>query len=172
MALGARIKQARELRALNQTELAERVNKMLGPEDKPLTQQALGALESRDSNKSEHALKIADALGVSVRWLLDGQGDLDALDWPFPDQELLARVLKLPRDWRVELQAVIRERVAEAERDASTPAAGAGPETNVVVTSRGGVRVRGFSTGPAPATAVAAPVPGAAKPSTKPRVRT
>lgn len=115
MALGARIKQVREQRGWTQTELAARVNRLLAEGDKPLQQQALDRLEARDSNKSEFSLQLADALGVSLRWLLSGQGDVEAVDWPFPDAELLPRVMRLPRDWRVELQSVIRERVREAE---------------------------------------------------------
>lgn len=115
MALGNRIKAARERLGWGQTDLLVRVNRLLPKGEKELTQQALSGLENRDSNKSEFAVQIADALGVSVRWLLAGQGEPEDVDWPFPDQELLARVLKLSRDWRSEVQGVLRERVAVAE---------------------------------------------------------
>lgn len=39
-----------------------------------LSQQALSALINRDSKTSEFAIRIADALDVSIRWLLDGEG--------------------------------------------------------------------------------------------------
>lgn len=48
-----------------------------------LSQQALSNLETRDSKTSEYAIRIADALGVSIRWLLDGAGKKDDRDWPF-----------------------------------------------------------------------------------------
>lgn len=72
MALGARIKEARG--ELEQGELCARVP--------GLTQQSLSALEKRDSKTSEFAPGLADALGVSLRWLLSGEGDQRS-DWPF-----------------------------------------------------------------------------------------
>lgn len=86
MALGARITEARTAAGLDQQPLCDRVNGCwhAGLREKRLTQQALSNLETRDSLTSEFAVRIADALGVSIRWLLDGQGDRRALDWPFP----------------------------------------------------------------------------------------
>ena len=48
-----------------------------------LSQQSLSGLVTRDSKTSEHAFAIADALGVSARWLMTGVGPKDATDWPF-----------------------------------------------------------------------------------------
>lgn len=45
-----------------------------------LTQQALSNLEKRDSRTSEFAVQIADALGVSPRWLLTGEEGVDEGD--------------------------------------------------------------------------------------------
>lgn len=83
MALGRRIKEAREARNLEQQELCDLVNARLSPADKPLTQPALSALEVRDSRTAESAPYIADALQVGLRWLLTGQGSRDDADWPF-----------------------------------------------------------------------------------------
>jgi len=65
MALGARVRQAREARGLNQTELAEAIN---------WTPQALSTLERRDSKKSERAGDLANFLRVNLSWLLNGSG--------------------------------------------------------------------------------------------------
>lgn len=74
MALGARIKEARDDLGWDQAALCARVP--------GLSQQALSNLETRDSKTSEFAVRIADALGVSIRWLLDGAGRKDDRDWP------------------------------------------------------------------------------------------
>lgn len=63
-------------------DVCERVNIGL-PEGKGLKQQTLSVLEIRDSRSSEFACRIADALGVSVRWLMDGVGNPTETDWPF-----------------------------------------------------------------------------------------
>lgn len=72
MAMGARIKAER-----GDTDQAVIAAKVPG-----LTQQALSNLETRDSRTSEFAPGIADALGVSLRWLMTGEGDKKS-DWPF-----------------------------------------------------------------------------------------
>lgn len=74
MALGARIREAREALGWDQSALCSRVT--------GLSQQALSNLETRDSKTSEYAIRIADALGVSIRWLLDGAGRMHDRDWP------------------------------------------------------------------------------------------
>lgn len=75
MNLGQRIKQRREALGWGQQELCDKVP--------GLTQGNLSALEVRGSKTSEFAIRIADALSVSVRWLLDGTGTPDERDWPF-----------------------------------------------------------------------------------------
>ncbi len=75
MNLGGRVKQERETRGWSQPQLASRIS--------GLSQQALAALESRDSKTSEFAVGLADALGVSLRWLISGDGRKDDTDWPF-----------------------------------------------------------------------------------------
>lgn len=75
MNLGGRIKLVREELGWKAGDLCDRVE--------GLTQQAVSALETRDSKTSEFAIRIADALQVSVRWLLDGTGRRDDKDWPF-----------------------------------------------------------------------------------------
>lgn len=76
MNLGGRIKQELETRGIDQAEICAKVP--------GLSQQALSNLGTRDSITSEYAIRIADALGVSIRWLLDGAGRRDDRDWPFP----------------------------------------------------------------------------------------
>lgn len=76
MALGSRVKAEREALGLTQTQLAERVGD-------GLSQQAVDRLEKRDSATSQWVVGIADALQVSLRWLISGKGDKAASDWPF-----------------------------------------------------------------------------------------
>ena len=85
MNLGGRVAQERKARGLTQQQLADKVSpRVVGDEKGGLTQQALDRLEKRDSNKSEFAVGLADALGVSLRWLLTGAGNKAEGDWPFP----------------------------------------------------------------------------------------
>lgn len=71
MALGQRIKEARNARKISQAELARRVSKLTGNSVK---QSAIGTLEARNSNKSLLALPISYALGVPISWLVQGGG--------------------------------------------------------------------------------------------------
>lgn len=119
MAMGKRIETQREARRWSQQQLANEVNNNTPEGAKLLTQQTLDRLEKRDSATSEFACRIADALGVSVRWLLDGVGDVQATGWPFPDHALLASVLKLERDQLIEVQGAIRDKVALLAKSAS-----------------------------------------------------
>lgn len=45
-----------------------------------LTAQSLSALITRDSRRSEHDVAIANVLGVSLVWLVSGQGEKTAID--------------------------------------------------------------------------------------------
>lgn len=76
MSLGKRVEDKRKELGWTQPQLAAKVE--------GLTQQALDRLEKRDSKTSEHAVALAEALGVSLRWLLSGQGRPSDKDWPFP----------------------------------------------------------------------------------------
>jgi len=76
MALGKRIEEELARQGWKQADLA---NKVPG-----LSQQAISNLITRDSATSEFAIRIADAFGVSIRWLLDGKGRREERDWPFP----------------------------------------------------------------------------------------
>lgn len=68
MALGNRIKQARQRRKMSQADLAEKVG---------LTQAAIGALETRDSSRSSRLFELAAALMVTPDWLATGVGTLE-----------------------------------------------------------------------------------------------
>ncbi|WP_428398245.1 S24 family peptidase [Marinobacter salarius] len=65
MALGKRLKEAREAAGWSQEKLA----RMVG-----VTQAAIGALEKRDSRQSSKAADLAKALDVSLEWLISGEG--------------------------------------------------------------------------------------------------
>lgn len=71
MALGQRLKEARQAAGMSQSELAEAVG---------MTQAAIGALEIRDSKQSSKASELARALNVSVDWLLTGEDDCRSLE--------------------------------------------------------------------------------------------
>lgn len=80
--LGGRIAAARKARKLTQTELAELVG---------IGQSSIALLESNSTKATHHALKLAEALGVSLEWLLNGEA-LEAAtteaDLPSPDSKL------------------------------------------------------------------------------------
>ena len=97
MALGKRIESIRSSKGWRQQELCDRVNALVPPGEKLLTQQALSPLENRDSTSSEFVVKLALALGVSVLWLQDGEGEATAPDWPF-SHELRKHVSRLRGD--------------------------------------------------------------------------
>ncbi len=65
MNLGGRIKAERKAKGWTQQQFADRTT---------AEQQAIQATEARDSKKSDHVQSIADALGISVSWLLTGEG--------------------------------------------------------------------------------------------------
>lgn len=113
MALGARIKQIREQRSIEQQDICRKIP--------GLSQQALSNLETRDSKSSEFGVRIADALGVSVRWLLDGSGEPDWADWPFPDIDR-RRFDQLSANQKIEIQGVVRERIERFEDHHAPPA--------------------------------------------------
>jgi hypothetical protein len=72
MAMGARIKELRG--SMEQATLCAKIP--------GLTQQNLSNMEKRDSKTSEFAPAIADEFGVSLRWLLTGEGSKTP-EWPF-----------------------------------------------------------------------------------------
>lgn len=84
MALGKRVKHLVEEGQWEQDDLCKRVNALLLPGEKKLTQQTLSNLMARDSTKSEAAPFLAEVFGVSLRWLLTGRGRRDDAEWPFP----------------------------------------------------------------------------------------
>lgn len=65
MAFGHRVRDIRLDKGLTQQELADLIN---------VNQPVIGSIESRDSDTSKHASKIAKALAVDVDWLLSGKG--------------------------------------------------------------------------------------------------
>lgn len=69
MKLGGRIKGEREARGWTQAELATHAG--LPAKN---GQQAIQALEDRDSERSKHAPDLAAALGLTLTWALTGQG--------------------------------------------------------------------------------------------------
>lgn len=70
MAFGKRLKQARELRNVSQTELAQNIQ--------GLSQQAIANAENRDSDSNKFLFHIADALRVDPRWLATGSGEMES----------------------------------------------------------------------------------------------
>ena len=65
MAFGHRVRDIRIKKGMTQQQLADSVN---------VNQPVIGSIESRDSETSKHASKIADALSDSLDWLLTGKG--------------------------------------------------------------------------------------------------
>jgi ribosome-binding protein aMBF1 (putative translation factor) len=108
--LGSRVAYWREKRGLSQIELSEKIS--------GLSQQALSALESRDSKTSEVAAQLADVLEISLYWLVSGHGKPEPQDWPFPGIER-SRFDALSRDQQIEIQGLVRERIEKFEGGAS-----------------------------------------------------
>lgn len=92
MGMGKRIQEARDRRGWSTTKLAAEADAIyrrqpgIDPAQTTeyVTQQNISVMENRDSNKSDFAGAIAEALGVSLRWLVTGHGRSDDPDWPFP----------------------------------------------------------------------------------------
>ncbi|MBB2497332.1 helix-turn-helix domain-containing protein [Aquipseudomonas ullengensis] len=81
---GGRIASARKARKLTQTELA----KLVG-----IGQSSIALLESNSTKATHHAFELAEALGVSLEWLLHGEAHETATtstgaDLPPPDSKL------------------------------------------------------------------------------------
>jgi transcriptional regulator with XRE-family HTH domain len=114
MALGARIGQLLEASGLGQEEVADRVNALAGGAKRLLSQQGLGALIARDSKTSVAAPYLADVFGVSLRWLLTGQGRKDDADWPFK-RVLRSRWDACSDEDRGYVQAAINKALDECE---------------------------------------------------------
>lgn len=68
MALGARIRLARQARKITQQELAAAIGWKQG---------AIGNIERRDSKSCSHTAAIADALNVDLNWLSTGNGQME-----------------------------------------------------------------------------------------------
>ncbi len=71
MTIGERIKQARALRGLSRPQLAEAA-KVKYP--------TLAGIENNDQTGTTQLPQIAEALGVTIRWLQTGKGPRDAVD--------------------------------------------------------------------------------------------
>lgn len=65
MAFGHRVRDTRIEKGMTQQQLADAVG---------VNQPVIGSIESRDSETSKHASKIANALSTSLDWLLTGKG--------------------------------------------------------------------------------------------------
>lgn len=81
--LGRRLQIAREARGWTATELSRRIGMDESGERPLVSQQVISVLEQRNSATSEFAPQLADALSVSLRWLLSGKGRPADTDWPF-----------------------------------------------------------------------------------------
>lgn len=121
MNMGQRITQLRAERGWTQQRLVDLANEaarragMEFDDDKPpLSQQALDRLEKRNSTTSSSAPFIADALGVSLRWLLTGVGrPTDDDRWPFA---LVPRALwdRASDETRAFAQGALKESLRQA----------------------------------------------------------
>lgn len=111
MALGKRVEELRKARGLTQGRLADMTSGAI-------SQQNLDRLEKRDARTSEAAPALADALGVSLRWLLTGEGAREATDWPFP-RVARSRWDALSTEDRAYVQGAINRALDECSASAS-----------------------------------------------------
>jgi transcriptional regulator with XRE-family HTH domain len=91
MNLGGRLKLAREFRRMTQEQLAE----LASTDESPVSQAAISALESRDSETSTFLFRLSKVLRVNPEWLQDGRGRSGLDDEPPPHE--LARVTNRTR---------------------------------------------------------------------------
>jgi hypothetical protein len=96
----------------------------------PIGQQALELIIKRPQEKSTKASAIADALGLSVRWLLTGEGAREAGSAPNADYAALVdqfdrslATLMAPgpaREWSEKLVAIVRNWLEPSQSDPAT----------------------------------------------------
>lgn len=80
--LGKRVKYLRKLKKWTHKDLASRVftkDKETG-EIKPIDPSVIGNIERRDSLKSQYTKDLAHVLGVSLEWLMSGEGNPEQID--------------------------------------------------------------------------------------------
>lgn len=90
MALGKRLEEARKARGMTQQQLSDAAGM---PPDSG--RQTIQIIESRDSNRTQYAAALAKAVGVSLGWLLTGEGQRDlpeAADFITGESPLIQRV--------------------------------------------------------------------------------
>mgnify|MGYP001569002782 CR=1 FL=1 len=121
MKLGKRLKHARKHRGLKQQELSA-----LASTDKAkISQAAISALESRNSESSGDLFAFARALRINPEWLQTGEGEsgLDSEAWkPAPDLpqdecELLRNYRTASKMWRLSLLLLSRLRDNPAQEE-------------------------------------------------------
>ncbi len=76
MSLGKRTEFIREYLDITQAQLAAKASTYYG---ETISQQALGALESRDSKRSRFSSAIAQALEINEDWLINGDDSLEGI---------------------------------------------------------------------------------------------
>lgn len=108
MALGQRVEELRKDRGWTQVQLCAAAGGAI-------TQQNLDRLEKRDAKTSEAAPALADALGVSLRWLLTGEGRKTDTDWPFGSRVQRSRWDACTDEDRGYVQAAVNRALDECE---------------------------------------------------------
>lgn len=106
-----RLKDARREKGLTQREVADRAG---------ISQPTYSALEGKDGTGSKHLPKIAEVLGVRVRWLYSGEGprykgDLELTE---AEEDIIAMWRSFPDDSKRLILAQFRGLLAQDAGDA------------------------------------------------------
>lgn len=80
MSLGKRVKKCRSQKGMTQVDLAEKIG---------VSQGTIASLERRGSMTSPHASKLAEALGVRLKWLLTGEEPMTESSKPKGNAEII-----------------------------------------------------------------------------------
>jgi hypothetical protein len=116
MALGKRLKEAREYREKTRGWLAKQVKTAPG---KTLSQTAVKNLEDRDSPTSRYSAQFAEALRINVEWLTTGRGSMIGGDNSNIDPKVLEvakNLTLLPEDQFEGIMALVKNALKGIKR--------------------------------------------------------
>ena len=107
--IGERVKEARVANGWNQPELAKITN---------ISKQALSQIETGTTKnpKPENLLKIADATGYELRWLITGNGIKTSKDAAFDKLD----ISKLPSESKAAIRAVMDSLIQQTDTKTGT----------------------------------------------------
>lgn len=97
--LAKRLTAIMEIRGLSQVQLAN----LASTKDVRVSQQVIQHLASGRNLHSKYTPAIAEALGVSLKWLMSGEGE-----WTISDEELMDRIGRLRGEQRARALSILQ----------------------------------------------------------------